>query len=246
MLFQLLKSEEEIERELAEAEEQIERATGQRPKGFRGPGFSFSEATLRVLARRGYEYDASTFPTYLGPLARAYYLMTAKLSAAERERRKELFGRLSDGRRPLKPYCWQVDGQTLIEIPVTTMPVFKVPMHISYILYLSGYSKALALKYFQTASRLCRMTGTQLSLLLHPLDFLGADDVPDLSFFPAMHLPSARKLAIVSEALNMMTRHFDILPLQQHARLVAQTPQLSIVEASSLSVGKAPHLEMES
>ena len=65
-----LYSEREIEDELMRAEEVIEQATGVRPDGFRGPGFSLSPAVLRVLARRGYHYDASTFPTFLGPLAR--------------------------------------------------------------------------------------------------------------------------------------------------------------------------------
>ena len=65
-----LYSEERTETELVQAEEHIERATGRRPRGFRGPGFSLSPATLRVLARRGYRYDASTLPTFLGPLAR--------------------------------------------------------------------------------------------------------------------------------------------------------------------------------
>src|SRR2546422_890877 len=63
----------QLETELDAAEEHIERATGARPVGFRGPGFSFSEALLQLLAERGYEYDASTFPTFLGPAARWYY-----------------------------------------------------------------------------------------------------------------------------------------------------------------------------
>ncbi|MCB0062859.1 MAG: polysaccharide deacetylase family protein, partial [Caldilineaceae bacterium] len=65
-----LYSESEINAELAHAEEQILGATGQKPIGFRGPGYSCSEATLRVLAQRGYRYDASTLPTFIGPLAR--------------------------------------------------------------------------------------------------------------------------------------------------------------------------------
>jgi peptidoglycan/xylan/chitin deacetylase (PgdA/CDA1 family) len=75
-----LSSEAEIEAELGQAEEVIEAATGKRPAGFRGPGFSLSAATLRVLARRGCGYDTSTFPAFLGPLARAYYFMTARMS----------------------------------------------------------------------------------------------------------------------------------------------------------------------
>ena len=53
--------------------------TGVRPAGFRGPGYSLSEPTLRVLVRRGYEYDASTLPTVIGPIARTVYFRRAQL-----------------------------------------------------------------------------------------------------------------------------------------------------------------------
>jgi peptidoglycan-N-acetylglucosamine deacetylase len=152
-----LYTEQQIEDEIARAEEHIERATGQRTTGFRGPGFSCSETLLNVLKRRGYKYDCSTFPTYLGPLARAYYFATAKLTPEEREKRKALFGKFSEGLRPLKPYQWQLPAGELIEIPVTTLPLFKVPIHISYILYASGFSPALAKMYFRTALQFCKM-----------------------------------------------------------------------------------------
>ena len=54
----------EVETEIARAEEAIERVTGRRPIGFRGPGYSRSDAVIRVLARRGYLYDASSLPTF--------------------------------------------------------------------------------------------------------------------------------------------------------------------------------------
>src|SRR5687768_9847976 len=105
-----LYADEELEADLALAEEHIERATGERPVGFRGPGFSLSPATLRILSARGYEYDGSTFPTFLGPIARAYYFFTARLSAEQRQDRKLLFGKMSEGFRPLRPYWWQLPG----------------------------------------------------------------------------------------------------------------------------------------
>ncbi len=210
----------EIESELAQAEESIESATGQRPVGFRGPGFIFSNEILRVLLRRGYKYDASTFPTYLGPLARYYYFMTTKLTPEEKQERKELFGKASEGLRPIKPYHWQSDGAKLLEIPVTTMPLFKVPIHVSYVLYLSVYAPWLAVRYFQSALTLCRVTNTQPSLLLHPLDFLGAEDTSDLSFFPAMRMPAVKKLKVVSDVLDLLTKSFDVISLQEFARKV--------------------------
>ena len=213
--------ETEIEAELAQAEEAIERVTGQRPKGFRGPGFIFSNEILRVLLRRGYEYDASTFPTYLGPLARAYYFMTTNLTKEQKEERKELFGRLSEGFRPIKPYRWQLDDKTLLEIPVTTMPLFKVPIHVSYILYLSLFSTTLALLYFRMALKLCRITKTEPSVLLHPLDFLGGDDMSDLSFFPAMRIMSEKKLEIVSDILRLLEEHYTVVSLKEYAGIVS-------------------------
>jgi peptidoglycan-N-acetylglucosamine deacetylase len=213
----------EINDEIRLAEEAIERATGRRTRGFRGPGYSLSPAVLSVLAERGYRYDASTFPTFLGPLARAYYFMTARLSREEKDERKALFGKLSDGLRPLKPYRWQVSDRDLIEIPVTTMPLFKIPVHVSYLLYLSSLNKhaaTVALRYFDFAMRLCEMTGTQPSLLLHPLDFLGIEDLGDgreLSFFPGMNIPRERKLELVNRVLQAYADRFTILTMEQHA-----------------------------
>jgi uncharacterized small protein (DUF1192 family) len=212
-----LRSEAEIEDEIALAEEHIGRVTGERPVGFRGPGYSFSQDILRVLVRRGYKYDASTFPTYLGPLARAYYFMTTRLSDEEKLKRKELFGKLRDGLRPLKPYRCRLDGGELMEMPVTTMPVFKLPVHVSYILYLSSFAPRLARAYFRNAMRFCRMTNTPVSLLLHPLDFLGADDLRELAFFPGMKLAGEKKLSTVSDALSILSDNFSVVTLNQHA-----------------------------
>ena len=212
-----LYSEAEIRDELTRAEEAIEAATGERPVGFRGPGFSLSPDVLKVLSERGYEYDCSTFPTFLGPLARLYYFMTSRLSRQQKQERKLLFGRLSEGFRSLRPYRWPADEGGLLEIPVTTMPLFKVPIHVSYLLYLATYSRAAAKAYWSTSLALCRMTGVAPSLLLHPLDFLGCDDEQDLSFFPAMNVPAERKLSLISDVLDSFTRHYDVRTMREHA-----------------------------
>lgn len=224
-------SEEEIEADLVQAENAIEKATGQRPVGFRGPGFSVSSRTMQVLARRGYLYDASTFPTYLGPFARAYYFMKApKLSPEEKAKRRELFGTFKDGLRTNAAYRWRYKGDELIEIPVTTLPVLKVPIHISYVLYLSVISRRLALTYFQTALNLCKMTGLEPSILLHPLDFLGVDDnISELSFFPAMGMKVERKLYVVSKALDMLSEKYQLVTMRDHALAVAQASTFPVL-----------------
>ncbi len=219
-----LYSEQQIEDDLARTEQLIESLTGQKPVGFRGPGYSLSETVLRILAQRGYKYDASTLPTFLGPLARAYYFMTTKLSPEEREFRKQLFGKLSDGFKPIRLYQRKIDGYDngLVEIPVTTMPFFRIPFHVSYILYIYRLSPLLAKTYFRMAIWLCRITGTSPSLLMHPLDFLGSEDIKELSFFPAMNLSSKRKLQLLNDVLNIYSSHFTIVTLCQHASGLSQ------------------------
>ncbi|MFN6560617.1 MAG: polysaccharide deacetylase family protein [Nostoc sp. ChiSLP01] len=224
-----LYSESEIEEEVAMAEEHIKRVTYQQPVGFRGPGYSFSPGVLKVLARRGYEYDASTFPTILGPVARAYYLMTCKLSKEERKKREALFGNFKDALQPLNPYQWQMGKDRLTEIPVTTMPIFKVPIHFSYIMYLTRFSSGLALFYLRIALWLCKLTRTQPSLLLHPTDFLSQEDVPELSFFPGMDVPTYKKLAVVNKSLEMITSQFNVLTVGQHAKSVAEVRKLPVL-----------------
>jgi uncharacterized small protein (DUF1192 family) len=234
----------EIEDEIAKAEESIERVTARRPIGFRGPGYSLSPEVLSVLMERGYKYDASTFPTFLGPLARAYYFMTARLEREAKQERKALFGKLSDGLRPLKPYRWQVGERSLIELPVTTMPLLKIPVHASYLLYLSGLhrsAKKVALRYFDFAMRLCKLTGTQPSLLLHPLDFLGLEDMGggrELSFFPGMNIPRERKLELVGNILESYSKRFTVLTLEQHAQQAALDASLRVRAHTSLDDSK--------
>ncbi len=216
-------SEMELEEELERAEVAIHTATGIQPTGFRGPGYSLSEATLRVLSRRGYAYDASTLPTIIGPLARAVYFRTADLDAAQRAEREHLYGTFGDGLRPIRPYHWRLEGTELLELPVTAMPLFRLPMHVSYLLALSQYSAAAARGYFRSALALCRATRVEPSLLLHPLDLLDATEAPELAFFPGMGLSRAAKLARVGSYLDLLMRSFDVVPVGEHATRVAAT-----------------------
>jgi hypothetical protein len=161
--------------------------------------------------------------------------MTApKLSDEEQAKRKLLFGKFSDGFQSLKPYRWQIGDKTLIEIPVTTMPLFKAPIHVSYVVYLGCYSVALAKAYFRTALTFCSLTRTPLSLLLHPLDFMGEDDIPELRFFPGMNMKSEKKLEIVRYVLETMTEKFEVVNMRRHAEAIEAEKNLSFRDAASI------------
>ncbi|MBK7394102.1 MAG: polysaccharide deacetylase family protein [Chloracidobacterium sp.] len=215
-----LYSRDEIVEEFEKTETAIESITGTRPVGFRGPGFSLSPTVIDVLGERGYEYDCSTLPTYVAPLARAFYfLKSPKMSTEEKEKLKKLFGKFSDGFQTLKPHFVETAGKSLVEIPVTTFPIVKTPIHATYLLYLSAFSPLAAKAYWRTAVAACSLTGVQPSLLLHPLDFLSGDDIAELKFFPGMNMPSAKKLNMLSDLLCTYTDKFDVIDMGKHARL---------------------------
>ena len=223
---------EQLDGELAQAEDAIESATGVRVNGFRGPGFSLSTATLNALKRRDYHYDATAFPNVLNPFARMYFFSKSQLTDEEKEQRKALFGTFSDALRPVKPYQWNlVDGE-LFELPVTTMPVFKTPIHFSYLVYLASYSSALANLYMRMTVLMCRATRTEPSLLLHPLDFMGLEDKTGLEFFPAMSMPVNRKLELMDGFFTQLQKTFEPVPIGEFVASVDNRAELNHYEAS--------------
>jgi protoporphyrinogen oxidase len=215
---------EQLDHELTLAERAIEDATGRHPNGFRGPGFSLSTDVLLALERRGYRYDASTFPTFIGPVARAFYFRNADLTPEEQAERAFAFGAFREGTRPLTPYRWQLATERLVEVPVTTMPLLRTPIHMSYLVFLAEHSPVVARGYLATALRLCRWMGVAPSLLLHSHDFIGCDDVSAMSFFPGFRLPGEAKRRVVAQCIDLLRSEFDVLPLATYVDRLSDLP----------------------
>jgi hypothetical protein len=218
-----LYEKKEIEREILKTDDNIFRVTGVKPVGFRGPGFSWTKDLFKVLVENGYIYDATTLPTFIGPLARAFYFRDQHLSESEKEKRKHILGGFGDCTRPVKPYLWKLtNGSKLLEIPVTTIPLIKVPFHMSYLLVLARASKIIMKLYLKMALLMCRLTKVEPSFLVHPLDLLGGDQIPELNFFPGMNINSKHKLAFFTSTLKELTKHYNLGTLRSHADSIFQ------------------------
>jgi len=117
-----------------------------------------------------------------------------------------------------------LNGTGLIEVPITTMPIVRTPIHMSYLMYLGERSPALARAYLRLAVQLCRAAGIAPSLLLHSHDFIGSDDVPAMSFFPGFKLASSRKLCLVADCVDLLRRDFRVLPLTTYVEGLKTLP----------------------
>lgn len=207
----------ELEAEIVKTHGVIEQCIGTPPTGFRGPGYSLSVPTLQILTELEYGYDSTVFPNVLNPLARRYFLRTSDLSDEELARRDGLFGSFSDAFRPVKAFNWKLDsGQEITEMPVTTMPLLRLPFHFSYLIYLAARSERAARSYLRSALWLCDRTQTAPSLLLHPLDFLGRDECSELEFFPGMNISRDVKLSNLSDFVGILQRRYELTRLDEY------------------------------
>jgi hypothetical protein len=209
-------AEDELREEIDGCAREIERHFGRRPQGFRAPGYARHPASRRVLRELGFAYDGSTLPTFLGPVCRAYYFFQSGMSREERKKRAAMYGGLRDALAPNRARL-RTDGRPLLEIPVTTWPVLRSPMHMSYAIWLARRSRRLALGYVRAGLAACRLFRVEPSYLLHSLDFVGRGEHPDLDFFPGMDRGWDEKRALMAEVIGMLQDGFRLMPMDAYA-----------------------------
>ncbi len=188
---------DEIARQVRESARAIEAATGQRPVGFRAPGYTITDEVFGILQGLGVAYDASVFP------CPAYYAAKAAAIGAI-----ALRGRTSRSivdtpnvlRAPTCPYrvgvpYWKRGGG-LREIPVQVTRGLRLPF-IGTTVALLGASRARRL------ARMC--VGEPLvNLELHGIDVLDvADGLEALRpHQPDVRVSHPRKLAALEAVVD--------------------------------------------
>ncbi len=205
--------------DLAAAHHAIVAATGRIPQGFRGPGYSVSVASVAALVRLGYAYDASLFPCAIDPVVRALYRRRMRPGSVSLPP-----ARWRDALRPIRPHRLATSGASVVEVPVTTMPLVRLPFHGTYLMQIGQSSPAAARAYFRLALLLCRLTGTGPSFVLHGTDFVDGAEVEDLRFAPGMRWPWRDKVALLETALAELASRFEMVTVGAHAAALAPKP----------------------
>jgi hypothetical protein len=160
---------DEIRRQVAAGADAIEEATGERPVGFRAPGYTITDEVFEILGDLDVLYDASVFP------CPAYWLAkTAAIGgiAVRGRESRSIVDTPNVLRAPTRPYrvgrpYWK-HGDGLFEVPVQVTRGLRLPF-IGTSVTLAGPSRARML------AKMC--VGEPLvNLELHGIDVLDASD----------------------------------------------------------------------
>ena len=206
------RSRDGISAGIGRAQEAIFAAAGKRQRRYRGPAFSWSPTLLEVLAEGGYVCDASTLPTYLGRLSRAYFHAMSRQREAQRRQHRDLFGTFSDGFRAVHPFQAGPD-----ENPgdADTADQHAIPHELLYLPESVLHRRMRA--YLRLALELCRRTGVSLvssctrSKCWAPKT-RGRPPSLDMDF------PTERKRAVFREVLATLVEQFTLVPMSSHGR----------------------------
>jgi hypothetical protein len=183
----------EKEFEIKKCEDLISETTNQKPVGFRGPGYYLDEEILGLLLELGYLYDTSVLPSYANHLMKLYMYRNGSV------RLDKVFGRsryFFASRHLRRIELSRYPGRSLYEIPITTMPLLRMPIHTTFI-YKFG------LGYFRLARRLLDAVSGPYVYLFHAIDLLKYP--PDTKIgrsVPALTWPYEKRLDLVQTILG--------------------------------------------
>lgn len=185
-------------------------------RGFRAPGYDLSPTMLEVLARLGYRYDSSVFPSpgyYAAKAAVMGVLAALRRPSGAVLTNPRLLAAPADPYRPAMSAPWRRGQAPLVELPIATTPWLRI--------HAIGTSLLLAPTWLR--SRLVEAMARRefWNLELHGIDFSDADQdgIPGelVDRQPDLRIPIADKLERMDQLLAQITARWDVQTLGEIA-----------------------------
>jgi peptidoglycan/xylan/chitin deacetylase (PgdA/CDA1 family) len=192
-------------REIVESNAVLQDTIKQQIVGFSSPGYFFDDDILLTLLELGYLYDSSRLPTPLLPfMAAARYLLSRGTPTGKR------FGQLRDGWANQRPYFVKKKQKnaritsTLVEIPISVIPVIRFPFH-------STMAFTFGLWLFKLGINQIRVHRLPLVYLFHAVDLLPRANGDINNKHPSLKLGFSKRLQIVEYMLRTIQQSFEIM-----------------------------------
>lgn len=200
-----------IEDDIVRGEDAIAQIAGERPAGYRAPGYNITESVYDILARRGYRYDSSIFPCPPYYAAKAAIMgMQAVIGRPSRSAMTPAANLMApiSAYQPSRKRLWRRDAQANgpIEIPMALVPGLRFPV-IGTSLHLMGR------RGFDLAYPLLKLAYPHLfQLEFHAIDFMDATDegAKDLvGVQPDLRIPWSEKQALYDHIFGRLAGDYD-------------------------------------
>jgi peptidoglycan/xylan/chitin deacetylase (PgdA/CDA1 family) len=232
-------AEDAVRTEIMACDGLIAQIVGQRPVGFRAPGYDISARVMDFLEGAGYQYDSSGFWSVLTPLAKAVHRLRAKSRVVHAG-----YGGASWA-LPREPYFprrdnWLMKGpeRGIMELPLPTDMV-GLPFYSNF---------HLLFPECVLRSRMLTPRRTYLVYLMHIVEFADTRDVIPhcLSMHPNAKMPFEKKLARLDILVKrMLASHRCVLSRDYTrdgapGRRCGGAPQNAQVDGSAGAIERAP------
>jgi peptidoglycan/xylan/chitin deacetylase (PgdA/CDA1 family) len=204
----------EMRRQVEEGARAIEAATGQRPVGFRAPGYTVNDTVYEVLEECGVAYGSSVFPCPPYYLAKAARLALMRVRG---ENSRSILDVPQVLRAPTTPYrvgrpYWK-RGNGVLELPITVTRGVRLPF-IGTSVTLAGPTRARWLSQLVVGLPL-------VNLELHGIDVLDDSDGLEAlrGYQPDVTVPKRRKQDSLSVVVETLRRNgYSFVRLSDAAR----------------------------
>ncbi len=193
----------EMSEEIDKAHSIITDRLGTAPKGFRAPGYAWSQQLVTLLEDKGYKYDASLMP---GPYGSVFRWMDSRMQQpGTTPALKTQYPLLYDAFHSLYPT--PVRGGRLIEIPSATAPLARLPFQ-------AGVCMRLGYGYFRACFDPYRWNkALPFVFLFHAADVADFSNVPYPLFRKSkfFNLPVTYRLNLARRFLATIRQHRPVV-----------------------------------
>lgn len=177
--------------EIEQCDKYISDALGIKAIGFRAPGYYFDKSILEILQELGYAYDTSVLPGF------SHYLMHFRQYLVGANKTGKSFGRghYICASRSLRRLDCNQSAQPFFEVPIATLPFFRMPVHTTFV-YMFGYH------YLDFAFSLMRRNKGHHVYLFHAADLLDHNPANEINKLPAFRLRLRERENIVRSIIT--------------------------------------------
>jgi peptidoglycan-N-acetylglucosamine deacetylase len=197
-------SNEEITKEITECSDIIYRITGEKPVGFRAPGYSIDTNVIKILKNCGLKYDSSGFWSIMNPILEYGHKLMFKNGL-----KNEGFGYVTS-RIPHEPYPtdlndWlkkNLSSKEFWEIPLPRTKFSGLPFYNNINLWAPEFYSYLISKFIKRK---------HMVYLFHAIEFIDlSDSIPvELSIHPNIKIPVSKKMERSGKIINKLLERYN-------------------------------------